>query len=126
MISHASFSQLQSPMAPPTEGFFVRVFQPYSSMMTAPLYSPGHFFPPPHRLHTSVVPVSLYPMYCPDFSGSNYGMVQHTPTGSLFSADDKDADETEEEEDDGDALIRRNPCRNRHAPGCGTGGYMRH
>ncbi|KAK8625856.1 hypothetical protein V6N13_057013 [Hibiscus sabdariffa] len=38
VFSDASSSQFQSPMAPPTEGFFVGAFQPYSSMMTAPLH----------------------------------------------------------------------------------------
>ncbi|KAK8668547.1 hypothetical protein V6N13_106000 [Hibiscus sabdariffa] len=56
-----------SPMAPPTEGFFVGAFQPYSSMMTAP-----------HQLHTSVAPLSVYPPHRLDF-GYSYGMVQHTP-----------------------------------------------
>ncbi|KAK8583158.1 hypothetical protein V6N13_021870 [Hibiscus sabdariffa] len=130
VFSHASSSQFQSPMAPPTEGFFVRAFQPYSSMMTAPLHSPTH------QLHTSVVPVSVYPPHFPDFDGSSYGMVQHIPPGSLFATgpsgsshhatDDDDADETEEEDDDDDALVRRNPYRNRRAPGCGTGGHRRH
>ncbi|KAK8686488.1 hypothetical protein V6N13_125513 [Hibiscus sabdariffa] len=113
-------------MAPPTEGFFAGAFQPYSLMMTNPLHSPGHFFPPPHQLHTSVAPSQR-----PDF-GSSYGMVQHTPPASLFAtrssgsghhaADDEDADETEED----DALVRRNPRRNRRAPGYGTGGHRRH
>ncbi|KAK8656020.1 hypothetical protein V6N13_108581 [Hibiscus sabdariffa] len=48
VFSHASSSQFQSLMAPPIKGFFAGAFQPYSSMMTAPLHSPGHFFPPPH------------------------------------------------------------------------------
>ncbi|KAK8702162.1 hypothetical protein V6N13_020530 [Hibiscus sabdariffa] len=61
VFSHASASQFQSPMEPPTEGFFAGAFQPYSSMMTAPLHSPAHFFPPPHQLHTSVAPLSVYP-----------------------------------------------------------------
>ncbi|KAK8713080.1 hypothetical protein V6N13_148307 [Hibiscus sabdariffa] len=114
VFSHASSSQFQSPMAPPTEGFFIRAFQPYSSMMTAPLHSSLHFFPPPHQLHTSV----------------------HTPKGSLFAIgpsgsghyadDDEDANETEEEEDDDDALVRRNLRRNRRVTCCGTGGYRRH
>ncbi|KAK8665944.1 hypothetical protein V6N13_006099 [Hibiscus sabdariffa] len=51
VFSHASSLQFQSPMAPPTKGFFVGAFQPYSSMMTAPLHSPGHFFPSPHQWH---------------------------------------------------------------------------
>ncbi|KAK8627700.1 hypothetical protein V6N13_135304 [Hibiscus sabdariffa] len=72
VFSHASSSQFQSPMAPPTEGFFVGAFQPYSSMMTAPLHSPA-----------SVVPVSVYPPHFSDFGGSSYGMVQQTPLGSL-------------------------------------------
>ncbi|KAK8656754.1 hypothetical protein V6N13_098692 [Hibiscus sabdariffa] len=86
-------------MAPPMEGFFTGAFQPYSSMMTAPLHSPVHFFPPPHELHTSVAPLSVYRP-----QGPSYGMVQHTPPGSLFAtgpsgsghhaADDEDADET--------------------------------
>ncbi|KAK8604655.1 hypothetical protein V6N13_099587 [Hibiscus sabdariffa] len=68
--------------------------------------------------------------------GPSYGMVQHTPPGSLLAtgpsgsdhhaADDEDTDETEEDDDDNDALVRRNPRRNRRAPGCGTGGHMRH
>ncbi|KAK8607595.1 hypothetical protein V6N13_053324 [Hibiscus sabdariffa] len=135
VFSHASSSQFQSHMAPPTEGFFARAFQPYSSMMTAPLHSPGHFFPPPHQLHTSVAPLTVYPPQRPDF-GSSYGMVQHTPPGSLFATgssgnghhadDDEDADETEEDGDDDNALVRRNPRRNRHVPGCGIGGHRRH
>ncbi|KAK8640401.1 hypothetical protein V6N13_008155 [Hibiscus sabdariffa] len=64
-----------SPMAPPTEGFFVGAFQPYSSMMTAP-----------HQLHTSVAPLSVYPPHRPDF-GYSYGMVQHTPPGVTFPID---------------------------------------
>ncbi|KAK8558486.1 hypothetical protein V6N13_103661 [Hibiscus sabdariffa] len=136
VFSHASSSQFQSPMAPPTEGFFVGAFQPYSSMMTTPLHSPRHFFPPPHQLHTSVVPVSVYPLQFSNFDGSSYGMVQHTPPGSLFAtglsgsghhtANDEDAGETEEENDNNDALVRRNPHRNRRAPSCGTGGHKRH
>ncbi|KAK8636216.1 hypothetical protein V6N13_004921 [Hibiscus sabdariffa] len=135
VFSHASSSQFQSPMAPPTEGFLTGAFQPYCSMMTAPLHSPEHFFPPPHQLHTSVAPLSVYPPQCPDF-GSSYGMVQHTPPGSLFATglsgsghhadDDEDGNETEEEDDDDDALVRRNPRRNRRAPGCGIGGHRRH
>ncbi|KAK8702621.1 hypothetical protein V6N13_020964 [Hibiscus sabdariffa] len=92
-----------SPMAPPTEGFFVGAFQPYSSMMTAP-----------HQLHTSVAPLSVYPPHRPDF-GYSYGMVQHTPPGSLFATgpsgsdhdvhDDVEADESEEDENDEDALV---------------------
>ncbi|KAK8627634.1 hypothetical protein V6N13_135241 [Hibiscus sabdariffa] len=57
VFSHASSSQFQSPMASPTEGFFVGTFQPYSSMMTAHLHSPTH------QLHTSVVPVSATALY---------------------------------------------------------------
>ncbi|KAK8705452.1 hypothetical protein V6N13_049055 [Hibiscus sabdariffa] len=111
-------------MAPPTEGFFVGAFQPYSSMMTAP-----------HQLHTSVAPLSVYPPHRPDF-GYSYGMVQHTPPGSLFATgksesdhdvhDDVEADESEEDENDEDALVRRNPRRNRRAPDCGTGGHRKH
>ncbi|KAK8553188.1 hypothetical protein V6N13_089401 [Hibiscus sabdariffa] len=118
-------------MAPPTEGFFVGAFQPYNSMMTGPLHSPRHFFPPPHQLYTSVALLSVYPP-----QGPSYEMVQHTPPGSLFAtgpsgsdhhvADDEDAGETEEDDDDDDALVRRNPHRNRRAPGCGTGGHRRH
>ncbi|KAK8603736.1 hypothetical protein V6N13_096208 [Hibiscus sabdariffa] len=91
-----------SPMAPPTEGFFIRAFQPYSSMMTAL-----------HQLHTSVAPLSVYPPHRPDF-GYSYGMVQHTPPCSLFATgpigsghdvhDDVEADESEEDENDEDAL----------------------
>ncbi|KAK8612886.1 hypothetical protein V6N13_092990 [Hibiscus sabdariffa] len=113
-----------SPMAPPTEGFFVGAFQPYSSMMTAP-----------HQLHTSVAPLSVYPPHRPDF-GYSYGMMQHTPLGSLFATgpsgsghdvhDDVEADESEEDENDEDTLVRRNPRRNRRAPDCGTGGHRRH
>ncbi|KAK8534766.1 hypothetical protein V6N13_096927 [Hibiscus sabdariffa] len=76
--------------------------------MTAPLHSPGSFFPPPHQLHTSLAPLSVYPPYRPDF-GSSYGMVQHTPPCSLFAIgpsrgghdahDDVDADESEEDKD---------------------------
>ncbi|KAK8713856.1 hypothetical protein V6N13_149062 [Hibiscus sabdariffa] len=69
-FSHASSSQFHSPytpMAPPTEGFFVGAFQPYSSIMTAPSHSLGHFFPPPHQLHTSVAPLSVYPPQRPNF-----------------------------------------------------------
>ncbi|KAK8631826.1 hypothetical protein V6N13_028604 [Hibiscus sabdariffa] len=137
VFSHASSSQFQSPMAPPTEDFFTGAFQPYSSMMTAPLYSHGHFFPPPHQLHTSVAPLSVYPPQRPDF-GSSYGMVQHTPPGSLFvtgpsgnghdAHDDVDADETEkdDDDDDDDALVRRNPRRNNRALAYRTGGHRRH
>ncbi|KAK8643871.1 hypothetical protein V6N13_013148 [Hibiscus sabdariffa] len=119
-------------MAPPTEGFFAGAFQPYSSMMTAPLHSPRHFFPPPHQLHTSATPLSVYPPQGPSF-GSNYVIVQHTPPCSLFAtvpsesghhvADDEDDDEIEEADD---ALVQRNPRRNRRAPGCGTRGHRRH
>ncbi|KAK8665722.1 hypothetical protein V6N13_005884 [Hibiscus sabdariffa] len=131
VFSHASSSQFQSPVTPPTEGFFAGAFQPYSSMMTAPLHSPIHYFPPPHQLHTSVTPLSVYQSL-----GPCYGMVQHTPLGSLFAtgrsgsghhaADDKDADETEEDDDDDDALVRINPHRNRRVPSCGTEGHRRH
>ncbi|KAK8665024.1 hypothetical protein V6N13_005202 [Hibiscus sabdariffa] len=122
-------------MTPPTEGFFAGAFQPYSLMMTAPLHSPRNFFHPPHQLHTTMAPLSVYPPQGPDF-GSSYGMVQHTPPGSLFATgssgsghhadDDEDDDEIEEEDDDDDALVRRNPRRNHCAPGCGTGGHRRH
>ncbi|KAK8708715.1 hypothetical protein V6N13_059752 [Hibiscus sabdariffa] len=132
VFSHASFSQFQSPMTPPTEGFFAGAFQPYSSMVTAPLHSPRHFFPPLHQLHTSVTPLSVYPPQGPDF-GSNYGMVQHTPPGSLFASGPSGSSHhvaNDEYDDDDDALVRRNPRRNprrnRHAPGCGTGGHRRH
>ncbi|KAK8686595.1 hypothetical protein V6N13_125619 [Hibiscus sabdariffa] len=124
VFTHGASSQFQSPMAPPTEGFFVGAFQPYSSMMTAP-----------HQLHTSVAPLSVYPPHRPDF-GSSYGMVQHTPPGSLFATgpsgsgydvhDDVEADRSEEDENDEDALVRRNPRRNRRAPDCGTGVHRRH
>ncbi|KAK8583391.1 hypothetical protein V6N13_022097 [Hibiscus sabdariffa] len=133
-FSHASSSQFHSPytpMPPPTEGFFAGAFQPYSSMMTAP-YTP---MPPPHQLHTSVAPLSVYPPHHPNF-GSSYGMVHHTPTGSLFATgpsgsdhhadDDEDADESEEDDDEADALVRRNPPKNRRAPDCGIGGHRRH
>ncbi|KAK8649383.1 hypothetical protein V6N13_130112 [Hibiscus sabdariffa] len=123
MFSHVSSSQFQSPMAPPTKGFFVGALQPYSSMMTAPLHSP-----------TLVVPVSVYPLQFSDFGGSSYGMVQQTPPGSLFAtrpsgsshhaANDEDAYETED--DDDAALVRRNLPRNRHAPCCGTRGHRGH
>ncbi|KAK8691350.1 hypothetical protein V6N13_074861 [Hibiscus sabdariffa] len=49
VFSHASSSQFQSPMAPPTEGFFIGAFQPYNSMMTAHLHSLGRFFSPTHQ-----------------------------------------------------------------------------
>ncbi|KAK8665760.1 hypothetical protein V6N13_005922 [Hibiscus sabdariffa] len=124
VFTHGASSQFQSPMAPPTEGFFVGAFQPYSSMMTTP-----------HQLHTPVAPLSVYPPHRPDF-GSSYGMVQHTPPGSLFATgpsgsghdvhDDVEADRSEEDENDEDALVRRNPRRNRRAPDCGTGGHRRH
>ncbi|KAK8671090.1 hypothetical protein V6N13_037698 [Hibiscus sabdariffa] len=114
VFSHASSLQFQSPMAPLTVGFFAGAFQPYSSMMTAPLHSPGSFFPPPHQLHTSVAPLSVYPPHRPDFC-SRYGIVQHTPPGSLFATgpsesghdahDDVDADESEGDDDDDDALV---------------------
>ncbi|KAK8709086.1 hypothetical protein V6N13_060116 [Hibiscus sabdariffa] len=124
VFTHGASSQFQLPMALPTEGFFVEAFQPYSLMMTAP-----------HQLHTSVVPLSVYPPHRPDF-GSSYGMVQHTPPGSLFATgpsgsshdvhDDVEADRSEEDENDEDALVRRNPRRNRRAPDCGTRGHRRH
>ncbi|KAK8658325.1 hypothetical protein V6N13_036533 [Hibiscus sabdariffa] len=104
VFSHTSSSQFQLPMTPPTKGFFVGAFQPYSSTMTAPLHSP-----------TSVVSVSVYPSYFSDFGGSSYGMVQQTHPGSLFAtgpsgsghhtADDEDADEIEDEDDDDNAAL---------------------
>ncbi|KAK8672798.1 hypothetical protein V6N13_111159 [Hibiscus sabdariffa] len=100
-FSHASSSQFHSPytpMPPPTEGFFTGAFQPYSSMMTAP-YTPM----PPHQMHTLVAPLSVYSPQHPDF-GSSYGMVHHTPTGSLFatgpSGSGHHADDESEEDDD--------------------------
>ncbi|KAK8558183.1 hypothetical protein V6N13_073856 [Hibiscus sabdariffa] len=71
-FSHASSSQFQvpfTPMSPPTEGFFVGAFQPYSSMTVAPSHSSGYFYPPP---------LSVYPPQDPTF-GSSYGMVHKTP-----------------------------------------------
>ncbi|KAK8697481.1 hypothetical protein V6N13_113627 [Hibiscus sabdariffa] len=111
-FSHASYSQFHSPytpMPPSTEGFFAGAFQPYSSMMTAP-YTPT---PPPHQMHTSVAPLSVYLPQHPDF-GSSYGMVHHTPPGSLFAtgpsgSDHHADDESEEDDDEADALVRRNP-----------------
>ncbi|KAK8700581.1 hypothetical protein V6N13_018974 [Hibiscus sabdariffa] len=49
VFSHASSSQFQSPVTPPTEGFCAGAFQPYSLMITALLHSLGHFLPPPHH-----------------------------------------------------------------------------
>ncbi|KAK8713842.1 hypothetical protein V6N13_149049 [Hibiscus sabdariffa] len=109
-------------MPSPTEGFFTRAFQPYSSMMAAPSHSPGHFYPPP---------LYVYPPQGPTFgSSSSYGMVQQTPPGSLFatrpSGSGHHADESEEDDDDTEPLVRRNPHRNRRAPDCETGGHRRH
>ncbi|KAK8613925.1 hypothetical protein V6N13_122308 [Hibiscus sabdariffa] len=69
-------------------------------------------------MHTSVAPLSVYPRQHPNF-GSSYGMVHHTPPGSLFATepsgsghhadDDEDADESEEDDDEAGALVRRNP-----------------
>ncbi|KAK8694161.1 hypothetical protein V6N13_071717 [Hibiscus sabdariffa] len=128
-FSHASSSQFHSPytpMPPPTEGFFAGAFRPYSSMMTAP-YTP---MPPPHQMHTSVAPLSMYPPQHPDF-GSSYGMVHHTPPGSLFATRPSGSghhadDESEEDDDEADALVRRNPPKNHRAQDCGTGGHRRH
>ncbi|KAK8576527.1 hypothetical protein V6N13_032448 [Hibiscus sabdariffa] len=88
--------------------------------MTASL----HF--PTHQLHTSVVPVSMYPPHFSDFGGSSYGMVHHTPPGSLFAIGPSGSGHHaayETEDDDDDALVRKNPPRNRRGPGCGTGGH---
>ncbi|KAK8624930.1 hypothetical protein V6N13_089816 [Hibiscus sabdariffa] len=120
----AGFQPQFTPMPPPTEGFFARTFQPYSSMMAAPSHSPGHFYPPP---------LSVYPPQGPTF-GSSYGMVHQTPPGSLFatgpsgSGHHADDNTDESEEDDGDTKphVRRNPPRHRRAPDCGTGGHRRH
>ncbi|KAK8560500.1 hypothetical protein V6N13_082938 [Hibiscus sabdariffa] len=59
----------------------------------------------------------------------------YTP-GSLFATgpsgsghdvhDDVEVDRSEEDENDEDALVRRNLRRNRRAPDCGTGGHRRH
>ncbi|KAK8595320.1 hypothetical protein V6N13_016695 [Hibiscus sabdariffa] len=126
---HASSSQFQYTMTPPTEGFFAEAFQPYSAMMSAPLHSPGHFFPSPHQFQTSVAPLAVYPPQGPVL-GFTYGMVQHTPPGSLFESDPsetghheehEDEMETDEDDDDKDALVQKNPRRNRRPPPCGTG-----
>ncbi|KAK8640278.1 hypothetical protein V6N13_008037 [Hibiscus sabdariffa] len=121
VFSHASSSQFQYTMAPLTEGFFARAFQPYSSMMTAPLHSPLAVYPPQDT--------------DADFI---YGMVQHTPPGSLFASgpsgsghqeqdeNEADTDEDDDDDDDDDAPVRRNPRRNRRPPPCGTGGHRRH
>ncbi|KAK8650537.1 hypothetical protein V6N13_140172 [Hibiscus sabdariffa] len=63
---------------PSDERFFAGAFQPYSSMMTVPLHSPGQFFPSPHQFQTSVAPLTVYPLQGPDYSFT-YGMVHHTP-----------------------------------------------
>ncbi|KAK8686206.1 hypothetical protein V6N13_125233 [Hibiscus sabdariffa] len=81
VFSHTSSSQFQYTMALPTEGFFTGAFQPYSSMMIAPLHSLGQFFPSPHQFQTSVAPLAVYPPQGPDF-GFTHGLVQHTPLGS--------------------------------------------
>ncbi|KAK8693896.1 hypothetical protein V6N13_071463 [Hibiscus sabdariffa] len=88
--------------------------------MTAP-YTP---MPPPHQMHTSVEPLSVYPPQHPNFD-SSYRMVHHTPPGSLFATGPSGSghhadDESEEDDDEVDALVRRNPPRNRRAPNCGT------
>ncbi|KAK8682700.1 hypothetical protein V6N13_055079 [Hibiscus sabdariffa] len=68
IFSHTSSSQFQYTMAPPTEGFFARAFQPYNSMMSAPLHSPRQFLPSPHQFQTSVAPLAVYgATYTPRF-----------------------------------------------------------
>ncbi|KAK8713094.1 hypothetical protein V6N13_148320 [Hibiscus sabdariffa] len=122
MPTQFPFQPQFTPMPPPTEGFFTGAFQPYSSMMVGPSHSPVPFYPPP---------LSFYPPQGPTFgSSSSYGMVQQTPPGSLFatrpSGSGHQADESEEDDDDTEPLVRRNPHRNRRAPDCGTGGHRRH
>ncbi|KAK8680862.1 hypothetical protein V6N13_109800 [Hibiscus sabdariffa] len=126
VFSHASSSQFQYTMAPPTEGYFAGAFQSYSSMMSVPLHSPGQFFPSLHQFQTLVAPLAVYPLQGPDF-GSTYGMVQHTPPGSLFTSSPSGSGHHEEDEDDAetddddDAHFRRNPRRKSRPPPCGTG-----
>ncbi|KAK8661675.1 hypothetical protein V6N13_091271 [Hibiscus sabdariffa] len=124
VFSHASSSQFQSPMAPPTEGFFVGAFQPYNSMMTAPLHSPTH------QLHTSMVPVSVYPPYFSNLGGSSYVMVQYTPPGSLFatglSGNGHHATDETEDDDDDNALVRRNPPQKPSCTRLWIGGHRGH
>ncbi|KAK8605160.1 hypothetical protein V6N13_082613 [Hibiscus sabdariffa] len=116
-------------MAPPTEGFFAEAFQPYSSMMNGPSNAPRQFYPSAPMFQTSMPPLEVYPPPGLDFD-FNYGMVQHTPPGSLFSIgpsgsgarddnEDEDDAEADEEEDDAEA-VRRNSRRNRRTPRCGT------
>ncbi|KAK8619312.1 hypothetical protein V6N13_133277 [Hibiscus sabdariffa] len=133
-FSHASSSQFQYTMAPPTEGFFAGAFPPYSSMMSAPLHSPGQFFPSPYQFQASVAPLAVYPPQGTDF-GFTHGMVQHTPPGSLFASgpsgnghheEEENEANTDEDDDDDDTPVRRNPRRNRCPPPCGTGGDRRH
>ncbi|KAK8706003.1 hypothetical protein V6N13_049585 [Hibiscus sabdariffa] len=82
VFTHGASSQFQSPMAPPTEGFF-----------DGAAYTPGSLF-------------------------------ATGPSGSGHDVhDDVEADRSEEDED---ALVRRNPRRNRRAPDCWTGGHRRH
>ncbi|KAK8683953.1 hypothetical protein V6N13_039994 [Hibiscus sabdariffa] len=117
VFSHSSTSHFHFTMLPPMEGFFTGAFQSDSSMMSAPLHSPGQFSPSPHQFQTSVPPLALYPLQGPNFRFT-YGMVQHTPPGSLFASgpsesghhneDDDDAD-ADEDEDDDYAHVPRNP-----------------
>ncbi|KAK8553090.1 hypothetical protein V6N13_141692 [Hibiscus sabdariffa] len=117
IFSHSSTSQFHHIMAPPTESFFVGAFKLYTSMMSAPLHSPGHFSPSPHQFQTSVAPLVVYPPQGLD-SGFTYGMVQHTPPSSLFASgpsgsghreEDEDDADADEDDDDDDAPVRRNP-----------------
>ncbi|KAK8690147.1 hypothetical protein V6N13_088848 [Hibiscus sabdariffa] len=129
IFSHTSSSQFQYTMAPLTEGFFARVFQPYSLMMSAPLHSLEQFFPSPHQFQTSVAPLVVYPPQGHNF-GFTYRMVQHTPRGSIFASgtsgsgrheEDEDDIDVDEDDDDDDAPVRRNHRRNHRPPPCGTG-----
>ncbi|KAK8685719.1 hypothetical protein V6N13_124756 [Hibiscus sabdariffa] len=90
--------------------------------MSAPSNAPGQFYPSTPMFHTFVPPLAVYSSPGPDFD-FNYGMVQHTPPGSLFAIgssgsnahdddedkDDAEADEGKEEEEEDAEGIQRNP-----------------
>ncbi|KAK8636332.1 hypothetical protein V6N13_124078 [Hibiscus sabdariffa] len=121
------------------KGFFADVFQSYTSMMIGPSNALEQFYPSTPMFQISVAPLVVYPPTRSNFS-FNYGIVQHTPTGSLFVTgssgsvarddnEDKEEDddaEVDDDEDDDAEVVRRDPLRNRLPPCCGTGGHRRH
>ena len=117
--------------APPSEGFFTDVLQPFMSatgVTTVPMPLTS-YYPPPPAYVPEFAPMPQFPYF-----GSSSGIVDQTPPQSLFYTGPSGSvatsgnveGEDDEKEEDPKRLQRRNPRRDRRPPRCGTGGHRRH